>query len=106
MGLYDFVNLEWNVKTSTNAQVSEFIANSTNVATMVEEPMEQPPTINEAAAPIPANEKLPTAAEATPTRKRKRHKVTTPDPSMVSTQGADYGMPHPTNTVQDYPEYL
>ncbi|CAM6092242.1 unnamed protein product [Calypogeia fissa] len=36
MGLYDFVNLDWEVKTGTDAQVSEFIANSIPVATMVD----------------------------------------------------------------------
>ncbi|CAM6106206.1 unnamed protein product [Calypogeia fissa] len=74
--------------------------------TQVEEPMEQSPTINEVAAPIPVEEKLPIAAQAAPTKKRKRHKVTTPAPSTVSTQGADYGVPHPTKTIQDYPKYL
>ncbi|CAM6100873.1 unnamed protein product [Calypogeia fissa] len=36
MGLYDFVNLDWEVKTGTNAQISEFFANSTLVGTMVD----------------------------------------------------------------------
>ncbi|CAM6096975.1 unnamed protein product [Calypogeia fissa] len=36
MELYDFVNLEWEVKTGTNAQVSEFITNSTEVGTVVD----------------------------------------------------------------------
>ncbi|CAM6117716.1 unnamed protein product [Calypogeia fissa] len=36
MGLYDFVNLPWDAQVGTNDQVSEFVANFSNVATMVD----------------------------------------------------------------------
>ncbi|CAM6094798.1 unnamed protein product [Calypogeia fissa] len=36
MGLYDFMNLDWDVKTGTNAQILEFIANAIVVDTVVD----------------------------------------------------------------------
>ncbi|CAM6096976.1 unnamed protein product [Calypogeia fissa] len=77
-----------------------------SMPSQVEEPIEQTPMVNEAAVAPPADQKPPTIDQVALTKKRKRRRDTWPLPTSISMQGADYRVPHPTRTLQDYPEYM
>ncbi|CAM6096963.1 unnamed protein product [Calypogeia fissa] len=77
-----------------------------SMPSQVEEPIEQTPMVNEAVVAPPADQKPPTIDQVALTKKRKRRRDTWPLPTSISMQGADYRVPHPTRTLQDYPEYM